>query len=53
MLRLPPRFAAVILAFAPVFLQQRTWCHAEVLLISASLRRPELCSEPWRPGSAR
>src|SRR5918997_4795539 len=37
MLRLPSRFAAVILAFAPVFLQQRTWCHAEVLLIGAIL----------------
>src|ERR671917_1374735 len=36
MLRLPSRFAAVILAFAPVFLQQRTWCHAEVLLIRAA-----------------
>src|ERR671917_2755634 len=37
MLRLPSRFAAAILAFAPVFLQQRTWCHAEVLLIGAIL----------------
>src|ERR671914_1523336 len=37
MLRLPSRFAAVILAFAPVFLQQRTWRHAEVLLIGAIL----------------
>ena len=37
MLSLPCRFAAVILAFAPVFLQQRTWCHAEVLLIGAIL----------------
>src|ERR687895_1999533 len=37
MLRLPSRFAAVILSFAPVFLQQRTWCHAEVLLIGAIL----------------
>src|SRR5918998_1514177 len=37
MLSLPSRFAAVILAFAPVFLQQRTWRHAEVLLIGAVL----------------
>jgi DDE superfamily endonuclease len=37
MVQLPSRFAAVILAFAPVFLQQRTWCHAEVLLIGAIL----------------
>jgi hypothetical protein len=37
MLFLPSRFAAVILAFAPVFLQQRTWHHAEVLLIGAIL----------------
>jgi len=34
--RLPPRFAAVILCFAPLFLQ-RTWRHAEVLLIGAIL----------------
>ena len=31
MLRLPPRFAAVILTFAPLFLQ-RSWRHAVVLL---------------------
>jgi hypothetical protein len=37
MLRLPSRFAAVILAFAPLFVQQRTWRHAEVLLIGAIL----------------
>jgi hypothetical protein len=36
-MRLPSRFAAVILAFAPVFLQQRTWRHAELLLIGAIL----------------
>src|ERR671912_722561 len=36
-MHLPPRFAAVILTFAPVFLQRRTWCHAEVLLIGAIL----------------
>jgi hypothetical protein len=36
-MRLPARFAAVILTFAPVFLQQRTWCRAELLLIGAIL----------------
>ena len=34
--RLPPRFAAVILTFAPLFLQ-RSWRHAEVLLTGAIL----------------
>ena len=33
--RLPPCFAAIILTFAPVFVQRRTWRHAEVLLIGA------------------
>ena len=37
MLSLPSRFATVILSFAPVFLQQRTWRHAEVLLLGAIL----------------
>jgi hypothetical protein len=32
--RLPTRFAAVILCFAPLLLQ-RSWRHAEVLLIGA------------------
>jgi hypothetical protein len=36
MLRLPARFAAVILCFAPLFLQ-RSWRHAEVLLMGAIL----------------
>src|SRR4051794_18447470 len=36
-MHVPARFAAVILSFAPVFLQQRTWCHAELLLIGAIL----------------
>ena len=36
MLCLPPRFAAVILSFAPPFFQ-RSWRHAEVLLIAAIL----------------
>jgi len=36
-MRLPSRFAAVVPAFAPVFLQQRTWRRAELLLIGAIL----------------
>jgi hypothetical protein len=36
MLRLPARFAAVILCFAPLF-QQRSWRHAQVLLMGAIL----------------
>lgn len=36
-MRLPSRFAAVILTFAPVFLQQRTWRRAELLLTGAIL----------------
>jgi hypothetical protein len=36
MLRLPARFAALILCFAPLF-QQRSWRHAEVLLLGAIL----------------
>jgi DDE superfamily endonuclease len=35
--RLPARFAALVLAFAPVFRQRRTWCRAELLLIGAIL----------------
>src|ERR671921_1555518 len=34
--RLPARFAAVILRFAPLF-QQRSWRHAQVLLVGAIL----------------
>ena len=33
---LPARFAAIILAFAPLF-RHRTWRHAEVLLVGAIL----------------
>ena len=36
-MHLPARFAAIILAFIPVFLQQRTWRQAELLLIGAIL----------------
>src|SRR4051794_3045628 len=36
-MHLPARFAAVILTFAPVFVQQRTWRHAELLVIGAIL----------------
>src|SRR4051812_39780084 len=36
MLHLPARFAAIIVAFAPLF-RHRTWRHAEVLLVGAIL----------------
>jgi DDE superfamily endonuclease len=36
-MHLPARFATTILAFVPVFRQQRTWRHAELLLIGAIL----------------
>ena len=36
-MHLPARFAALILTFTPVFLQQRTWRRAELLLIGAIL----------------
>src|SRR3954447_6404481 len=36
MLRLPPRFATIILCFAPLFFQG-SWRHAEMLLIGAIL----------------
>ena len=36
-MHLPARFADIILAFALVFRQQRTWRHAELLLIGAIL----------------
>ena len=36
-MHLPSRFAAVILAFVPVFRQQPTWRHAERLLIETIL----------------
>jgi hypothetical protein len=36
-MHLPACFAAVILTFAPVFVQQRTWRHAELLLIGTIL----------------
>ena len=57
MLHLPSRFASVILGFAPLFLQ-RSWRHAEVLLLSAilapakrtvtSLVRISGLAEEWR-----
>jgi hypothetical protein len=37
MLRMPSRFAAIILTFAPLF-RYRSWRHAEVLLIGRSWR---------------
>ena len=36
-MHMPACFAAVIRPFAPVFVQQRVWCHAELLLIGAVL----------------
>ena len=36
MLQLPPRFATIILSFAPLFFQ-RSWRHAEVLVLGAIL----------------
>ena len=38
MLRLPTRFAAVVLCFAPLF-SHRSWRHAEVLLVGVSCTR--------------
>ena len=37
MLHLPVRFASVILPFAAMFVQQRTWRHAQLLLLGALL----------------
>ena len=37
MFRLPTRFAGIILTFTPVFVQQRTWRHAQLLLLGALL----------------
>jgi hypothetical protein len=37
MLQLPARFATVILPFAAMFVQRRTWQHAQVLLLGALL----------------
>ena len=37
MFRLPTRFAGIILTFAPVFVQRRTWRHAQLLLLGALL----------------
>jgi hypothetical protein len=37
MLHLPARFATVILPFATMFVQQRTWRHAQLLLLGALL----------------
>jgi hypothetical protein len=36
-MHLPGRFAAIILTFAPMFVQERSWRHAEPLLIGAIL----------------
>src|SRR3954468_21861904 len=55
---LPACFAAIILTFAPVFVQQRTWRHAELLLTGAILaprqahRDQPLADRRSRPGAA-
>jgi hypothetical protein len=53
-MHMPACFAAVILPFAPVFVQQRVWCHAELLLIGAVLApgRRTVTSSCGSPGSA-
>src|SRR3954452_20828979 len=46
MLHVPARFATILVAFAPVFVQARTWQHAQMLLLGALLvpgQRP-VCS---------
>ena len=52
--RLPARFASVILCFAPLF-SQRSWRHAEVLLIGAILapRQRTVASIPRIAGLGR
>ena len=37
MLRVPARFATILVAFAPVFVQARTWQHAQMLVLGALL----------------
>ena len=37
MLHVPARFASILIAFAPVFVQARTWQHAQMLLLGALL----------------
>src|SRR3954447_6335492 len=37
MLHVPARFATILVAFAPVFVQARTWQHAQMLLLGALL----------------
>ena len=37
MLRVPARFAAILVAIAPVFVQARTWQHAQMLVLGALL----------------
>src|SRR3954451_23385202 len=52
--RLPTRFAAMILCFAPLF-RHRSWRHAEVLLIGAILApgRRTVSSILWISGPSR
>ena len=37
MLHVPARFATILVAFAPVFVQARTWQHAQMLVLGALL----------------
>jgi hypothetical protein len=37
MLHVPTRFATILVAFAPVFVQARTWQHAQMLVLGALL----------------
>jgi hypothetical protein len=37
MLHVPARFAPILVAFAPVFVQARTWRNAQMLLLGALL----------------
>src|SRR3954463_16831814 len=37
MLNVPTRFAAILVSFAPAFVQARTWQHAQMLLLGALL----------------
>ena len=51
MLRLPTRFAALILSFAPLFFQ-RSWRHAEVLSIEATLAPGKRTVSAWKEGES-
>ena len=52
MLPLPARFAAVIRPFALLFAQDRTWRHAQMLLLGALLTPGQrtVCAILWMVG---